>query len=55
MGQFLHALFGYNSQPEVTTLLVWGGYVLVVLTLFLRPVAPAPQRAVAAPDTSAAS
>jgi high-affinity iron transporter len=55
VGQFLHALFGYNSQPEVTTLLVWGGYVLVVLTLFLRPVAPAPQRAVAAPDTSAAS
>ncbi len=52
VGQFLHALLGYNSQPEITTLLVWGGYVAVVLTLFLRPLAPRPHRAVAAPDTS---
>jgi high-affinity iron transporter len=45
-GQFLAALFGYTSTPEVTTFVVWLSYVVVVLTLFLRPVkrveAPAP-------------
>ncbi len=46
LGQFLAALFGYTSTPEVTTFVVWLTYVVVVLTLFLRPVkrvvAPAP-------------
>jgi len=55
VGQFLHALFGYNSQPEVTTLLVWAGYIVIVLTLFLRPLAPRAQQVTAAPDTSAAA
>ncbi len=38
LGQFLAALFGYTSTPEVTTFAVWLTYVVVVLTLFLRPV-----------------
>jgi high-affinity iron transporter len=38
IGQFLAALFGYTSTPEVTTFVVWLTYVVVVLTLFLRPV-----------------
>jgi high-affinity iron transporter len=36
-GQFLRAVFGYTSQPEVVTFVVWSGYVLIALTLFLRP------------------
>ncbi len=42
IGGFLRALFGYTSQPEVITLLVWLAYILVVLALFLRPMAPRP-------------
>jgi high-affinity iron transporter len=44
IGLFLRALFGYTSQPEVTTLVVWATYIVVVLALFLRPVRrpPAP-------------
>ena len=47
IGLFLRALFGYNSQPEVTTLVVWATYIVVVLALFLRPVRrpPAPVNA----------
>jgi high-affinity iron transporter len=41
LGQFLAALFGYTSTPEVTTFVVWLSYVVIVLTLFLRPVKPA--------------
>jgi high-affinity iron transporter len=40
IGQLLRALFGYTSTPEWTTLLTWVAYVLVVLTLYLRPVKP---------------
>jgi high-affinity iron transporter len=44
-GQFLRALFGYSSQPEVITFAVWAGYVVLALTAFLRPVArPAASR-----------
>jgi high-affinity iron transporter len=39
-GQFLRALFGYTSQPELATLVVWAAYVAIVLTLFLRPMPP---------------
>jgi high-affinity iron transporter len=47
-GQFLRALFGYTSQPEVITFIVWLAYVVVALVLFLRPVKPrSPQPAVA--------
>jgi high-affinity iron transporter len=42
IGQFLHALFGYTSTPEVTTFAAWLTYVVVVLALFLRPVRPSP-------------
>ena len=45
IGQFLRALFGYTSQPEVITLVAYVTYVVVVLWLFLRPVGPtAPAR-----------
>jgi len=42
IGQFLHALFGYTSTPEMATFAVWLTYVAVVLALFLRPVRPTP-------------
>ena len=38
LGQFLHALFGYTSTPEVLTFAVWLTYVVVVLALYLRPI-----------------
>jgi high-affinity iron transporter len=45
-GQFLRALFGYTSQPELITLVTWVAYVGIVLFLYLRPVKPkAPQAA----------
>ena len=44
LGQFLAALFGYTSTPEVTTFVVWLTYIVVVLSLYLRPIkrTPAP-------------
>ena len=42
IGQMLRALFGYTSSPEVITFVVWLTYIVVVLTLFLRPVKSAP-------------
>lgn len=46
IGQLLRAMVGYTSTPEVITFAVWLTYVVVVLTLYLRPVkrppAPAP-------------
>ncbi len=42
IGQFLRALFGYSSTPEVTTLAVHVTYLVVVLTLYLRPLTPRP-------------
>jgi high-affinity iron transporter len=46
VGQFLHALLGYSSQPEVAMVVVWVAYVGIVLALFLRPVAqPVPRPA----------
>ncbi len=38
VGQFLRALFGYTATPEATTFVVWLTYVVVVLTLYLRPI-----------------
>ena len=49
LGQFLRAIFGYSSTPEVLTFAVWLTYVVVVLYLFLRPMKPASQAAVGAP------
>ena len=48
VGQFLRAIFGYSSTPEVVTFAVWLTYVVVVLYLFLRPMKPASQAAVGA-------
>jgi high-affinity iron transporter len=42
LGEMLRALFGYTSQPEWLTLIVWLAYVVGVLFMFLRPPAPAP-------------
>ena len=42
LGQFLHVLFGYTSTPEVVTFVAWLSYVVVVLSLYLRPVRRAP-------------
>jgi high-affinity iron transporter len=41
VGSLLRAMFGYTSQPEWITFLTWLGYIVVVLTLYLRPVRPA--------------
>lgn len=47
LGEFLRALLGYTSRPEVLTLAVYLLYLLPVLYLYLRPVpvavAPPPQ------------
>ncbi len=37
VGQFLGAIFGYTSTPEVTTLVVHVAYLAGILFLFLRP------------------
>jgi high-affinity iron transporter len=52
IGQMLRALFGYTSTPEVATFVVWLTYVVVVLTLFLRPVKRPPAPAPVAPVAS---
>jgi high-affinity iron transporter len=38
IGEFLRALLGYTSRPELITLVAWLTYVVVVLGLYLRPV-----------------
>ena len=53
-GQFLRALFGYSSRPEILTFGAWLGYVVVVLGLFLRPAPPRAPRPVASTGTSPA-
>lgn len=55
VGQFLRALLGYSSQPEVLTLAVWVGYVVIVLALFLRPVAQPAQRPAPSESSNAAA
>jgi high-affinity iron transporter len=54
-GQFLRALFGYSSQPEVITFVVWLTYVVVTLVLFLRPVKVPVKSAARRPGTSSAA
>ena len=54
VGQFLHALLGYSSQPDVAMVVVWVAYVGIVLALFLRPVAPPVQRPATSGGSSAA-
>ena len=53
-GQFLRALFGYSSRPELLTFGAWVGYVVVVLGLFLRPAPPRAPQPVASTGTSPA-
>jgi high-affinity iron transporter len=53
LGQLLAALFGYTSTPEVTTLVVYVAYVVTVLALYLRPVAPPATAARRAPNAAA--
>jgi high-affinity iron transporter len=48
VGEILRALFGYTSSPEVITFVVWITYVVVVLSLYLRPVRRPPASATAA-------
>jgi len=52
-GQFLAALFGYTSTPEVLTFAVWVTYVVVVLALYLRPVKRASAPVIAAAPAAA--
>jgi high-affinity iron transporter len=40
IGSFLEAIFGYSSTPEILTLVVHVTYVVGVLALYLRPMAP---------------
>ena len=40
VGQFLRAIFGYSAAPEVLTLAIHVGYVVVILWLYLRPTRP---------------
>ena len=42
IGAFLRAIFGYSASPEVLTLVVHVTYLVVVLWLYLRPIAPRP-------------
>jgi high-affinity iron transporter len=51
IGQFLRALLGYTSQPEVATLVAWAIYAGIVLALYLRPVVTAPTRVTPGPGT----
>jgi high-affinity iron transporter len=50
VGQFLRAMFGYTATPELTTFIVWLTYVVVVLTLYLRPVKRPPTLEAASPS-----
>jgi high-affinity iron transporter len=38
IGQFLRAIVGYSSTPELTTLLAQGAYLLFGLVFYVRPV-----------------
>jgi high-affinity iron transporter len=40
VGLFLRALFGYSSTPEIVALAAWGSYLVVILSLYLRPLPP---------------
>jgi high-affinity iron transporter len=50
LGAILRAIFGYSANPEVLTLVVYVTYLVVVLTLYLRPL---PARQPAQPATQA--
>jgi high-affinity iron transporter len=37
LGDVLHGLFGYSAAPSVFQLLLWAAFLVVGLTVFLRP------------------
>jgi high-affinity iron transporter len=39
VGRFLEALFGYNAEPSLLEVLVWAGFLVAALAVFLRPLA----------------
>ncbi len=53
VGQFLRALFGYSSAPEVATLVVYVAYLAAALVLYLRPVPLRPLRPARVAETAA--
>lgn len=53
IGLFLRAIFGYTSSPEWVTLAIWATYIVVVLALYLRPLAPRPAEVRPAPAEEA--
>ena len=55
VGEFLRALLGYTSRPEVATLAVYLLYLVPVLYLYLRPVPVAVATAPPAQQPSAAA
>jgi high-affinity iron transporter len=55
VGQFLAALFGYSSRPEVIALAAHLTYLVAVLALYLRPMRPTQPAAPQAPRTEAAA
>ena len=55
LGEFLRALLGYTSQPEVVTLAAYLLYLIPVLYLYLRPVPVAVSRAPPAQQASSAA
>lgn len=54
IGQFLRAILGYSATPEVTTLVVYVAYLVIILGLYLRPVAPPPAPPKTAESSSSA-
>ncbi|MGZ6339755.1 MAG: FTR1 family iron permease [Candidatus Limnocylindrales bacterium] len=50
-GEFLRAIAGYSAAPEAATLAIYVLYLVVVLTLYLRPGRPAPPRPASASAT----
>jgi high-affinity iron transporter len=52
IGQFLRAILGYSSTPEVTTLVVYVAYLVIILGLYLRPVAPPPKKTADTPGSA---
>lgn len=46
-GLFLRALFGYSSTPEIVAFAAWASYLVVILSLYLRPL---PARPAARPE-----
>jgi high-affinity iron transporter len=54
LGQLLHAVFGYSSNPEWTMVVVWIGYLVSVLWLYTRPM-PARPSTSQAPEQHPAS